>query len=93
MLDKAEANAIENTRDHADEKRSMIVFIALLAFVIVLVYFLSQRRDETWERYRQRQRERSRRTGPAQPPDPNFRFDDIPGDNGPAEPGPKDGPQ
>jgi hypothetical protein len=54
----------------------MILLLAALALVFVLAYFLSQRRDGTWERFRQRQRERARRTGPEQPIDPTFQFNE-----------------
>lgn len=57
----------------------MILILSLLAVALVLLFFLSQRRDRTWQDYRRRQRERPRPAGPERPIDPTFQFDEPPG--------------
>ncbi|MGH7171494.1 MAG: hypothetical protein ACRELF_01705 [Gemmataceae bacterium] len=55
----------------------MILFLALVALLLVLFYFWNQRRhrDDAWQRFRQRHRERLRHHPSEQPIDPNFQFD------------------
>jgi hypothetical protein len=61
----------------------MLIWIALVAFVIVLIYFLTQtqrrQQDEIWRSFRKRYRER-RPHSPEQPIDPDFQFDRPPVD-------------
>jgi hypothetical protein len=54
----------------------MILLVSALACMLVLAYFLSQRRDDTWEQFRRPQRDQVRRTEPEQPIDPTFQFDE-----------------
>ena len=57
----------------------MVVLIAWAAVLIVLIYFITQRRvDGAWERYRERQKERRRHPRPNEPIDPNFDFSQSP---------------
>lgn len=55
----------------------MIMWIAIVAMLIVLIYFFTQRRrhDEVWQHFRQRYQERRFHSSPEQPIDPNFQFD------------------
>ena len=55
----------------------MILFLAVIALLLALVYFLSQewRSNDVWQRFRQRYRERRRHYPPEQPIDPTFQFD------------------
>jgi hypothetical protein len=55
----------------------MFVFLALLAFVLVLAYFLRQRQDEAWQRFRRRRTERTSRL-PEQPDNPPFTIEGFP---------------
>jgi hypothetical protein len=60
----------------------MIVWLAVIATVIALSYFLTQRRrqDEIWRRFRNRYRERRMHRSSEQPIDPTFQFDRPSGD-------------
>jgi hypothetical protein len=70
----------------------MIPFLAALAFMFILIYFLSRRlRDSNWQEFRQRRRESAQRrreradpSAPEKPIDPNFQFDETP-DGGDAQ--------
>lgn len=64
-------------------ERSVIVFLAVLALLIVLIYFWSQgrQREDAWQSFRQRHREGRRHHPPEQPIDPNFQFDQPSADN------------
>jgi hypothetical protein len=55
----------------------MIIWIAVIAILIALIYFLTQRRrhDEVWRRFRQRRQERLSHPPSEQPIDPTFQFD------------------
>jgi hypothetical protein len=66
----------------------MVLLFAALAFIGVLMYFLSQRRqrDDAWRRFRERRqrfRERRQQSQPEQSIDPSFQFDhcDTPTDD------------
>ncbi|HEX3146995.1 MAG TPA: hypothetical protein VHR66_02870 [Gemmataceae bacterium] len=54
-----------------------VVFLSIAALLIVVIYFVSQKRrgDATWERYRERHRKRQERVVKDEPIDPNFQFD------------------
>lgn len=68
----------------------MLLFLTATAFILVLVYFLRQRRDDAWQRFRQRRAERKTRSIPDQPSDPNFQFDKpVPSDFNPGGTGGK----
>lgn len=57
----------------------MIFFLAALALVFILIYFLGQgRRHDEFQSRRQRYKERRQRA-PERPIDPNFQFDQPPG--------------
>ncbi|HEY7310049.1 MAG TPA: hypothetical protein VH643_11875 [Gemmataceae bacterium] len=60
----------------------LAVILAVIAILVPLIYFLTQRRrqDEIWQRFRNRYRERRTHWSPEQPIDPNFQFDRPPGD-------------
>ena len=51
--------------------------ISVIALAIVLIFFITQRRqgNAAWQRYRERQRRRRHRPATDEPPDPNFQFD------------------
>jgi hypothetical protein len=60
---------------------TVIVLLATVGTLFVVVYFVAGqlwRRDETWQRFRQRFRERRRFPESEQPVDPNFQFDEPP---------------
>jgi hypothetical protein len=54
-----------------------IALVSVAALVIVLMFFITQKRrgDAAWERYRERHRKRQERPRNPEPPDPNLRFD------------------
>ena len=55
----------------------MVGGIAVIALVVVLVFFITQRRqgNASWQRYLERQGRRRQRPPTNEPPDPNFQFD------------------
>jgi len=65
----------------------MAVWICVIALLLVLIYFLTQRRstDDAWQRYRRRKIER-RRPSPDQPIDERFNFDQTPTNSKEANP-------
>jgi hypothetical protein len=55
----------------------MIVWLSAIPFVLVLIYFLNQRRqtNQVWRRFRQRQNERRGHPQPDSPTDTGLQFD------------------
>jgi hypothetical protein len=54
----------------------VILLPALIGLLLVVIFFLGQRRrDPTWERFRRRYRGSIRFRGPGELIDPNFQFD------------------
>jgi hypothetical protein len=60
----------------------MIIWLAVIALVVVLIYLSIQRRQEdaVWLSFRRRRKEKRCQVPPDQPLDPNFQFDQ-PADN------------
>ena len=60
----------------------MILLPSLVALLLALIYFLIlvRRRDDAWERFRQRYRARRRHHRPEQPSDPDFQYNQHPVD-------------
>jgi len=56
----------------------MLLLLATIPLAFVLLYLLRQRRDDTWEQYLQRKRERPGPTRQEQPIDPTFQFEETP---------------
>jgi hypothetical protein len=62
---------------------TVIVVLAAVGVVFVAGYFVTSQlwqRDDAWQRFRQRFRERRRWPSSEQPVDPNFQFDAPPAD-------------
>jgi FtsZ-interacting cell division protein ZipA len=56
----------------------LVVFLSLIALLLVLFYFWSQRqrRNDVWQSFRERYRQGQRHHSAEQPIDANFQFDE-----------------